>query len=84
MKKLIILFTALFLGLITFVGHQIISEGDISDIDCSKYFENNTGCAIFFKDGKYHAYNSETINIQKLPCSTSTHSHWIKIWMKTQ
>ena len=70
MKKLIILFTVLFLGLITFVGHQIISASDISDIDCSKYFENNTGYAIFFKDDKYYTYNNEMANIQKSPCST--------------
>lgn len=67
MKKSICLLICLFFGLITLCGCK---KDTITEQDYSKYFENNSGCAVFIKDNEYYAYNDEMANIQKSPCST--------------
>lgn len=67
MKKSIFLLICLFLGLITLCGCKNDSTPEQS---YSKYFENNSGCAVFLKDDKYYTYNGEMTDIQKSPCST--------------
>ncbi len=67
MKKSICLLICLFFGLITLCGCK---KYTITEQDYSKYFENNSGCAVFFKNNEYYIYNNEMANIQKSPCST--------------
>lgn len=67
MKKSICLLTCLFFVLITLCGCK---KEDTPEQNYSKYFENNSGCAVFLKDDEYYTYNNEMANIQKSPCST--------------
>ncbi len=67
MKKSICLLICLFFGLITLCGCK---KDNTPEQSYSKYFENNSGCAVFLKDDKHYPYNDEMANIQKSPCST--------------
>lgn len=67
MKKSICLLICLFFGLIMLCGCK---KDNTPEQSYSKYFENNSGCAVFFKDNEYYTYNYEIANIQKSPCST--------------
>jgi len=70
MKKLIFCFSICFLGIFMLCGTKNTFSDNISQIDYSKYFEHNRGCAVFLKDGKCYTYNKEITSIQKSPCST--------------
>ena len=67
MKKSIFLFITLFFGLVMLCGCK---NNNIARQNYSKYFENNSGCAVFLKDDKLYTYGEEMINNQKSPCST--------------
>ncbi|MDO4200444.1 MAG: penicillin-binding transpeptidase domain-containing protein [Clostridia bacterium] len=67
MKKSICLLICLFFGLITLCGCK---KDNTPEQSYSKYFENNSGCAVFFKNNEYYICNNEMANIQKSPCST--------------
>lgn len=69
MKRQIIIFAALFLGLIMLCGCKKQLSG-VSGLDLSKYFENCEGCAVFLKGSDCYVYNDEISGIQKSPCST--------------